>query len=81
MIGRNEFWRLLSQRVPENVVVRKKVQEVVIEQHRNSLLFSDGDKAGADLVIGADGIWSAVRRAIFDEAGGKDDNEDAPHYE
>jgi len=81
MIGRNEFWRLLSQRVPEDVMVREKVQEVVVEEHRNSLLLADGDRAEADLIIGADGIWSAVRQAIFGKGFDKDEYEYAPHYE
>ena len=81
MVGREEIWQCLRRRVPESVIVRKKVRKVEIGHSSNVLLFSDGSKAEADLVVGADGIWSVVRRAIFDAGEGKSEYKYSPHYE
>ena len=81
MVGREEIWQCLRRKVPESVTVRKKVTKVQIKDNANVLLFSDGSEEEADLVVGADGIWSVVRRAIFDAPEGKGEYKYSPHYE
>lgn len=81
MIGREDIWQCFRRRVPESVIVRKKVKKVEIGETINVLLFSDGSEAEVDLVVGADGIWSIVRRAIFDAGEGMSEYEYSPHYE
>ena len=80
MISRDAFWRLLRRRVPEEVVVGKKVIEVRTDDTRPRLVFSDGEEESTDLVIGADGIWSTVRRAIFN-AQDEEAYQYSPQYE
>ena len=80
MISRDVFWRLLRRRVPEDVVVGKKVIEVRTDDARPRLVFSDREEESTDLVIGADGIWSTVRRAIF-HAQGEQPYQYLPQYE
>lgn len=81
MVGREELWQSLKRKVPESVIVRKKVIKVQIRETVNVLHFSDGSEEVADLIVGADGIWSVVRRAIFDAPEGKSEYEYSPHYE
>ncbi|KIY00738.1 uncharacterized protein Z520_03403 [Fonsecaea multimorphosa CBS 102226] len=70
MIARQSFWEILRDRVlreSPDVVIRKKVVDVVIgnEGTRNLVKFEDGSQEEADLVIGADGLRSVLRRAMF----------------
>lgn len=81
MVGREEIWQCLRRRVLESVTIRKKVTKVQIGDSVNVLLFSDGTEEETDLVVGADGIWSVVRRAIFDAPDGKGEYTYSPHYE
>ena len=81
MIGREDFWRCLTRRVPESALLRKKVVLLKIGETSSRLEFGDGSDAEADLVVGADGIWSVVRRAIVDAGAGKEEYKYSPHYE
>ena len=81
MIGREDIWQCLRRRVSESVIVRKKLSKVEIGNLSNTLVFSDGSTDEVDLVDGADGIWSVVRRAIFDAGEGKSQYKYSPHYE
>ncbi|KAH0837075.1 hypothetical protein AYO21_04536 [Fonsecaea monophora] len=70
MIARQSCWEILRDRVlrvASDVIIRKKVVDVIIghEQARNIVKFEDGSEEEADLVIGADGLRSVVRRAMF----------------
>ncbi|OAL24477.1 hypothetical protein AYO20_10635 [Fonsecaea nubica] len=70
MIARQSCWEILRDRVlrvAPDVIIRKKAVDVVIgdEQARNVVKFEDGSEEEADLVIGADGLRSVVRRAMF----------------
>ncbi|KAL7786968.1 hypothetical protein V8C37DRAFT_412316 [Trichoderma ceciliae] len=78
--SRHSLWRCLRTRIPDKDIVTKRVAQVVGNpEGRNIVQFVDGsDPVEADLVIGADGVKSIARRALFPEA-----TEDPypPHYE
>lgn len=81
MLGRNDFCQGLRNRVPDSVIVNKKVAKVAFGDHANTLKFDDGGETSADMVVGADGIWSAVRRAMFDGDADNEPYQYPPHYE
>lgn len=71
MIARQACWEILRDRVLEcspNAVVKKRIVGVVIGDVTTSskLRFEDGSEDWADLVIGADGLRSIVRKAMFE---------------
>ncbi|KAL6819875.1 hypothetical protein V8C40DRAFT_65612 [Trichoderma camerunense] len=78
--SRHALWRSLRARIPDAAIVNKRVLQVVANpEGRNIVQFVDGsDPIEADSVIGADGVKSIVKRALFPEA-----SEDPypPHYE
>jgi 2-polyprenyl-6-methoxyphenol hydroxylase-like FAD-dependent oxidoreductase len=79
-ISRHAIWNCLRSRVPDGVIVNKRVSEVVANHDgRNIIRFADDSPdVEADLVVGADGLRSTVKRALFPES-----KEDPfpPHYE
>ncbi|KAK9321584.1 hypothetical protein V1517DRAFT_339673 [Lipomyces orientalis] len=79
-MSRNSIWRCLRQPILEGIIVDKRVSQVVTnEEGRNIVRFTDGsDPVVADLVIGADGLKSTVKRAVFPEA---NDDPYPPRYE
>ncbi|EAW24766.1 FAD-dependent oxidoreductase [Aspergillus fischeri NRRL 181] len=82
MVGcsREWLWRCLRERIPDGDIVTKRVERVVASpDDRNTIYFKDGSPAvEADLVIGADGIKSVAKRALFPEA---EEDPFPPHYE
>lgn len=75
---RYELWKCLHEVVGEDKIQYRKVVQVDLEGRKPIVKFADGGEEDADLVIGADGVRSVVKKAIFG-----DDNERiyAPHYE
>lgn len=72
MIARQVFWEMLRDkvlRVAPEVVVQKRIVDVTIgdESRPNTVIFEDGGREDADLVIGADGLRSVLRQAMFHE--------------
>lgn len=78
--SRHSLWKCLRMRIPDEIIVNKQISGVFANaEGRNVVKFVDGSPdIEADLVIGADGIRSTAKRALFPEAG-KDPY--PPHYE
>lgn len=78
--SRHAAWRALRSRVPDDAIVTKRIAAVVANpDHRNLITFVDGSPpVEADLVIGADGLKSTAKQALFSEAAG---NPYPPQYE
>jgi salicylate hydroxylase len=73
VVHRSDLHRLLSEAVPQSSIELGK--RCVGAESRNGvagLTFEDGSSAEADVVVGCDGIRSAVRRTVFGGEG--------PHY-
>jgi 2-polyprenyl-6-methoxyphenol hydroxylase-like FAD-dependent oxidoreductase len=72
MIARQACWEILRDRVlalSPQVIVRRKVVDVFIgdDDTPNTIVFEDGKSEKADLVIGADGLRSMLRKAMFQD--------------
>lgn len=72
MVGssRHSLWKCLRMRIPDSAITNKGVLEVIANANgRNVVRFADGSPdVEADLIIGADGIRSTSKRALFPEA-------------
>lgn len=71
-ILRHRLWAILKSKVGEGVIKYRRVRKVNVKEGWGAVVcFEEGvDDEVADLVIGADGVKSTVRRAIFgDEYG------------
>ena len=72
MISRQAFWSILLKYVVakdgKEVIQQKKVTELFIpvesSEEKTIIKFADGSEEAADLVIGADGLRSVVRKAM-----------------
>lgn len=68
LISRPVLIECLIGALPEGVVQYRTVSSVTIEEGmKPTIRFSDGGEETADLVVGADGIRSPVRKALFGE--------------
>jgi 2-polyprenyl-6-methoxyphenol hydroxylase-like FAD-dependent oxidoreductase len=68
--SRHSFWQALRSRIPGEHIINKRILEVIASPDgKNLIQFVDGSPSvEADLVIGADGVRSTAKRAIFPEA-------------
>ncbi|KAI8625246.1 FAD/NAD(P)-binding domain-containing protein [Xylariaceae sp. FL1651] len=82
MIGREACCQILRKRVPDQVIVKRKVVDVKLAEGNSkpALVFQDRTREEVDLVIACDGIWSRARRAMFG-AQDREEYEYSPHYE
>ncbi|KAI2637539.1 hypothetical protein GGS21DRAFT_511952, partial [Xylaria nigripes] len=82
IIGRDACCQILRKHVPDDVIQRRKVIDVKLAEGgvRPRVTFHDQRNEEFDLVIGCDGIWSRVRRAIFG-AQDRDEYAFSPQYE
>ncbi|KAH8690833.1 hypothetical protein BGW36DRAFT_306426 [Talaromyces proteolyticus] len=71
-ISRHMLWRCLRIRVPDDIIINKRISEVIAKSDgRNIIRFADGSApVEADLVIGADGLKSTTKKAVFPEVKG-----------
>lgn len=79
-IGRQVLWKCLFDEVGEGIVEFKKIVSVRQgnrEGGKPSVQFENGEVEEADLVIGADGVRSVTKKALFDEC----DTNWGPKYE
>ncbi|KAJ6115774.1 hypothetical protein N7523_006191 [Penicillium sp. IBT 18751x] len=78
--SRHSLWKALRSRVPEEHIVNKRILEVIARPDgKNLIRFDDrSPEIEADLVIGADGVRSIAKRALFPES---IDDPYPPHYE
>jgi salicylate hydroxylase len=73
VVHRSDLHRLLSEAVPQSSIqLGKRCAKVESRNGSAGLTFTDGTSAEADVVIGCDGIRSAVRACMFGGEG--------PHY-
>jgi len=66
MCSRQAVWDCLRDGVPDEAVIQKCIKEVSIDSDvgRPRVYFVDGSSIEADLIIGADGVKSIVKRAV-----------------
>lgn len=69
-LSRHALWKCLRKYIPESIIVTKRVSQVITNSEgRGFIRFDDGSEdVEADLIIGADGLKSQTRRALFPEA-------------
>lgn len=66
VVHRADLLALLASRVsPSNVVTGKRCVGVETEGSQAVARFEDGSTDQADLIVGADGLWSVVRSSLF----------------
>lgn len=66
------FWKLLQEVVGQENIQYQRVVDVDLSGYKPVVKLADGRTQEADLVIGADGARSVVRKALFkDDADGK----------
>jgi salicylate hydroxylase len=69
-IHRADLLKAMEAEIPaDRLHLGKSVSGIVNDDTRTAILFEDGSSEDVDVIIGADGIHSAVRNAMF----GKDD--------
>lgn len=70
VVHRGDLHRLLSEAVPQSsIFLSKRCALVELRKDSVGLSFDDGTSAEADVVIGCDGIRSAVRACVFGGGG------------
>lgn len=70
MVMREVVVDALYENIPPSAIVNQKVVGVEDNEDAATITLDSGEKATFDLVIGADGVWSRVRRAISGENDG-----------
>jgi flavin-dependent dehydrogenase len=61
----DHFWVRAAQDAGAELIIGRKAISVDLGQRTATL--EDGTYIGADVIIGADGVWSMVRKALFPE--------------
>ncbi|KUL89024.1 hypothetical protein ZTR_05950 [Talaromyces verruculosus] len=71
--SRHSLWRCLRTRVPDGIIINKRVSQVIAGSKAEPVIvrFEDGSEpVEADLVIGADGLRSTTKNALFPDIKG-----------
>jgi salicylate hydroxylase len=70
VVHRSDLHALLASAVPDSSIeANKRCVGIELTTDGAGLSFADGSRAEADLVVGCDGIRSAVRRSVFGGGG------------
>ena len=59
----DHFWARLAQAAGAHIINGRKV--IAVEVAQKEVVLSDGVRIAADVIIGADGVWSIVRKTLF----------------
>jgi geranylgeranyl reductase family protein len=59
----DDYWARLAQEAGARFFSGRKV--VSVDVAKNDVVLSDGARMAAGVIIGADGVWSIVRKALF----------------
>ncbi|KAK0701280.1 hypothetical protein B0H67DRAFT_500654 [Lasiosphaeris hirsuta] len=70
---RYDSWRWLHETVGYDTIQYRRVTDVDLTGEKPIVRFDDGGEDDADLVVGADGVRSVVKRALFAEEANKYD--------
>ncbi|GJC81163.1 zeaxanthin epoxidase, chloroplastic [Colletotrichum liriopes] len=69
IMARQAVWRTLREAIPDDDIVIRKVLSVTKRAHFGNMKpvvsFADGGSVEFDLVVGADGVHSTVRKQVF----------------
>jgi 2-polyprenyl-6-methoxyphenol hydroxylase-like FAD-dependent oxidoreductase len=69
LISRPLLIDCLQRALPDGIVQYRTVSSVTMQEGiKPTIRFSDGDEETADLIVGADGIRSPMRKALFGQA-------------
>jgi 2-polyprenyl-6-methoxyphenol hydroxylase-like FAD-dependent oxidoreductase len=68
MLHRPDLYNLLLSRVPaEKISLNKKVVDIEQNEQGVTIRTSDGETYHGDILVGADGAYSAVRDKLFEQ--------------
>ncbi|KAF9436496.1 hypothetical protein BGZ76_003751 [Entomortierella beljakovae] len=70
--SRPDFYEILRKRIPaDKISFKKKVLDIKEEKEKVTIRCSDDTTYTGDILIGADGAYSAVRQAMYKQMGDK----------
>ncbi|ORY96061.1 hypothetical protein BCR41DRAFT_390721 [Lobosporangium transversale] len=73
ILSRSLFHQLLFRQIPsDRIHMNKRVLSMQQNEHGVRLQFSDGSSADGDILVGADGAYSAVRQSLYQSLKRKD---------
>ena len=75
---RFDSWQWLHEHVGYTSICYRRVVEVNLDGERPVVYFADGGREDADLVVGADGVRSVVKKALFSH---EDQSKYEPQFE
>lgn len=67
-LKRAALWDLLKEGVSDDAIQHRRIAAISSSHYSSRVTFQDGETEEFDLVIGADGVNSTVRDAVFPEA-------------
>jgi 2-polyprenyl-6-methoxyphenol hydroxylase-like FAD-dependent oxidoreductase len=65
-VSRPLLIKCLLETLPDDAVIHKTIARIISKQgQKPKVVFEDGDEEAADMIVGADGVRSVVRRSMF----------------